>query len=88
MGSSRLPGGFTERMQYCQPLRNRFNSIMPTLEQVEKDAKQLTREDRAVLREMLENLAEDELEFTDEFKAKLERAKAQVAAGQVRVVRP
>lgn len=61
---------------------------MPTLEQVEKDAKQLTREDRAVLREMLENLAEDELEFTDEFKAKLERAKAQVAAGQVRVVRP
>lgn len=61
---------------------------MPTLEQVEKDAKQLTREDRAVLREMLENLAEDELEFTDEFKAKLERAEAQATAGQVRVVRP
>ena len=61
---------------------------MPTLEQVEKDAKQLTREDRAALREMLENLAEDELEFTDEFKAKLARAKAQAAAGQVRVVRP
>ena len=61
---------------------------MPTLEQVEKDAKQLTRADRAALREMLENLAEDELEFTDEFKAKLERAEAQAAAGQVRVVRP
>ena len=61
---------------------------MPTLEQVEKDAKQLTRAERAALREMLENLAEDELEFTDEFKAKLERAKAQVAAGQGRVMKP
>ena len=61
---------------------------MPTLEQIENEVMQLTRDERAALRAWLDDLAEDELEFTDEFKAKLERARQQLAAGQGRVVRP
>ena len=61
---------------------------MPTLEQIENEVKQLTRVERAALRDWLDDLLEDELEFTDEFKAKLARAKEQIAAGQGRIVRP
>ena len=61
---------------------------MPTLEQIENEVKQLTRVERAALRDWLDDLLEDELEFTDEFKAKLARAKEQITAGQGRIVRP
>ena len=35
--------------------------------------KQLTKVEQEILRVWLENLLEDQLEFTDEFKAKIER---------------
>ncbi len=46
---------------------------MPLLEQIENQVKQLTKAQQEALRDWLENLLEDQLELTDDFKAKIER---------------
>ena len=61
---------------------------MPTLEQIESEVKQLTRTEKEALRDWLENILEDELELTDEFKAKIERGEQDLREGKVRVRRP
>lgn len=53
-----------------------------------KELPKLTRAEQEELRDLLENILEDELEFTDEFKAKIERAKRDIAEGRGRVVKP
>ena len=53
---------------------------MPTLEQIEQQVKQLTRAEQEALREWLENVLEDELEMTDEFKAKIERGEHELSS--------
>jgi hypothetical protein len=61
---------------------------MPTRAQIEKDVVDLpTSEKRALLRR-LQDLLEDELKFTDEFKAKIECARRDIAQGRGQVVRP
>ena len=40
------------------------------------------------LRDWLENVLEDRLEMTEEFKADIETGKADIAAGRVRVRKP
>jgi hypothetical protein len=61
---------------------------MATLVQIEKQVEQLPRKEKKALLEWLEDLLEDELEFTDEFRAKIERAKRDIAEGRGRVVKP
>ena len=61
---------------------------MPTLEQIEHQVKQLTKADQQALRDWLENVLEDELELTDEFKAKIERGEQDIREGRVRVRKP
>ncbi len=56
---------------------------MPTLEKIEQEVKQLTKAEQETLRDWLENLLEDELEFTDEFKAKIERGERDIREGRV-----
>jgi len=46
---------------------------VPLLEQIENQVKQLTKAQQEALRDWLENLLEDQLELTDDFKAKIER---------------
>jgi mRNA-degrading endonuclease RelE of RelBE toxin-antitoxin system len=58
---------------------------MPTLEKIEDEVKQLPKAEQEALRDWLENILEDELEFTDEFKAKIERGEQDIRAGRVRV---
>jgi hypothetical protein len=58
------------------------------LEQVEEQVKRLSAAEQEALRDWLDNMLEDELEFTDEFKAKIERAKCDIAEGRGRVVKP
>jgi hypothetical protein len=55
---------------------------MQTLEKIEAEVKQLSKAEQEALRDWLENMLEDELEFTDEFKAKIERAKCDIAEGR------
>ena len=59
-----------------------FNYVMPTLEQVEEQVRMLTKADREALLDWLVNMVEDELELTEEFKAKIERGEQE---GQVYV---
>ncbi len=61
---------------------------MPTLEKIEEQVKQLTKAEQEALRDWLENLLEDELEFTDDFKAKIERGEQDIREGRVRVKKP
>jgi mRNA-degrading endonuclease RelE of RelBE toxin-antitoxin system len=61
---------------------------MQSLEKIEDEVKQLSKAEQEALRDWLENMLEDELEFTDEFKAKIERAKRDIAEGRGRVVKP
>jgi hypothetical protein len=61
---------------------------MPTLEQVEEQVKLLSKSDRAILLDWLGNMLEDELEITDEFKAKIERGEQDIREGRVRVRKP
>lgn len=61
---------------------------MRTLEQIWDDVKQLSKEDQEALFDWLTNLVEDQQELTDEFKAEIEQAKADIAAGRARIVKP
>jgi len=61
---------------------------MQTLEKIEDEVKQLSKAEQEALRDWLENMLEDELEFTDEFKAKIERGEQDIHAGRVRVHKP
>ena len=61
---------------------------MLTLEQIKNDVMQLSKADQETLLDWLTNVLEDELELTDEFKAKIERGQAEIAAGLGRTVLP
>jgi ElaB/YqjD/DUF883 family membrane-anchored ribosome-binding protein len=62
-----------------------FIKSMSTLQQIEAEVKQLSQAERDALRTFLDNLDEDALTLKDEFKAELDQAKADLAAGQGRV---
>jgi len=61
---------------------------MRTLEQLESDVRMLPPEKQQELRDWLENLLEDQLELTDEFKAKIERGEQDLREGRSRVRKP
>ena len=61
---------------------------MTALERIEKDVEALSSEEKHELFEKLVDLLEDDLELTDEFKAEIEQAKADIAEGRYRVVKP
>ena len=61
---------------------------MPMLEEIENQVKQLTKAQQEALRDWLDNLLEDELEFTDDFKAKIERGEQDLREGRVRIRKP
>jgi len=61
---------------------------MTTLEQVQEQVKQLSKAEQEALLDWLGNMLEDELEFTDEFKEKIERGEQDIREGRVRVRKP
>ena len=61
---------------------------MITLEKVEADVRKLSPRDQEMLRDWLENLLEDRLELTDEFKAEIAAGKKDIAEGRIRVRKP
>ena len=72
----------------CKAPYFEFNRAMPTLEQVEQQVKLLTKADQEALLDWLGNMLEDELELTDDFKAKTERGEQDIREGRVRVRKP
>jgi hypothetical protein len=65
-----------------------FDIGMSALQQIEEQVKRLSPAEQQALREWLDDILEDELEFTDEFKEKIERARREIAEGGGRVVKP
>jgi hypothetical protein len=61
---------------------------MQSLVKIEAEVMQLSREEKESLRDWLENLLEDDLELTDEFKAKIERGEQDLREGRVRIRKP
>lgn len=59
--------------------------MMPTLEEIENDVMQLSKAEQETLRDWLENMLEEDLEFTEEFKAKIGRAEQDIREGRVRI---
>ena len=59
---------------------------MSNLEQIKDDARRLSKDDQEALLDWVTNLLEDELELTDEIKAKIEQGKSDIAAGRYRIV--
>jgi hypothetical protein len=57
---------------------------MSTIQEIETAIERLPRDQIREIREWLEDLFEDELEFTDEFKASIERGEQDIAEGRVR----
>jgi hypothetical protein len=56
--------------------------------EIQENVKQLSRAEREALRDWLDNTLEDELEFTDEFKEKIERGEQDIREGRVRIRKP
>ncbi len=58
---------------------------MSTVQEIESAIQALPRQEIEVLQDWIANFLEDELEFTDEFKAKIQRAEQEMSAGKGRV---
>ena len=61
---------------------------MLTLEQVENQVKLWTKAEQEALLDWLANMLEDQLEFTEEFKAKIQRGEQDIREGRVRRRKP
>ena len=62
--------------------------MIKTLVEIEADVQKLSPQEQEQLREWLENLLEDRLELTEEFKAEVEAGKRDILEGRVRIRRP
>jgi predicted transcriptional regulator len=58
---------------------------MSTVKEIEEAIVKLSPEELAAVREFVEQVAEDQLELTDEFKAAIEAGERDIAAGRVRI---
>ena len=56
-----------------------------TLEQIESDVRNLSPQEQEQLHDWLENLLEDRLELSEEFRAEIEAGKKDIAEGRYRV---
>jgi hypothetical protein len=61
---------------------------MQTLEKIEAEVRLLPKAEQAALRDWLENMLEEDLELTEEFKAKIERGEQDLRDGRVRIRQP
>ena len=61
---------------------------MSTVQEIESAIQRLSPEEIRRLHSWLEEQFEDHLQFTDDFKASIERGKQQIADGEVRVHKP
>ena len=61
---------------------------MSTVQEIQAAIPKLSPKELEELKEWLEDYFEDQLELTDEVKAKLDESRAQIAAGQYRTRQP
>ena len=61
---------------------------MSLVQEIESAIQGLSAEQKRQIRDWIDELLENEMEFTDEFKTKIQRAKRHIAQGRGRVVKP
>jgi hypothetical protein len=61
---------------------------MSTVQEIQAAIPKLSAKELEELKQWLEDYFEDQLELTDEVKAKLDESRAQIAAGQYRTRQP
>jgi hypothetical protein len=61
---------------------------MSTVQEIESAVRKLPRAELVKLSEWIQDLLEDGKEFTDEFKASIERGKRDIAEGRTRLRKP
>jgi hypothetical protein len=61
---------------------------MARLKEIQQQARRLSRAEQEALHDWLGNILEDELEFTDEFKSKIERGEQDIREGRIRIRKP
>ena len=61
---------------------------MSTVKEIQAAIPKLSEKELAELKEWLEDFFEDQLELTDEVKAKLDNSRAEIAAGNYRTRQP
>jgi hypothetical protein len=61
------------------------NPVMSKVEQIEAKIERLSVQEKEQIRDWLEDLLEDQLEFTDKFRASIERGERDIAEGRTRV---
>ena len=54
---------------------------MSSVKEIESALEKLTLDEKQAVRDWLDDLIEDQLEVSDEFKAKIQRAQREIAAG-------
>ena len=60
---------------------------MSSVKEIESALVKLTLDEKQAVRDLLDDLIEDQLEVSDEFKAKVQRAKREIAGGEYSRVR-
>jgi len=63
-------------------------AAMSTVKEIESAITKLSLEEQRAVREWLDDLIEDQLELTDEVKAKLDQARQDIAEGRFRTRQP
>ena len=61
---------------------------MSTVQEINAAIRSLSLKEQIELRDALDDLVEDELDLTDEFKASIERGMQDIAEGRVRIRQP
>ena len=61
---------------------------MSTLAEIADAVRNLSAQEQEELRDLLDEILEDQLALTDEFKAKIAAGRADAAAGRVRIHKP
>jgi hypothetical protein len=61
---------------------------MSTVQEIQAAILKLSWQEQAELKEWLEDYFEDQLELTDEIKAKLDKSRSEIARGQYRTHQP
>ena len=61
---------------------------MSTVQEIKDAIRKLTLKEQIEVRNALDDLLEDELELSDEFKASIERGTRDIAEGRVRIRQP
>jgi hypothetical protein len=71
----------SEPMALARRLNLGHRVVMRTVEQIQSDIRQLSPGEMRKIRDFLDDIVEDELQFSDEFEAQIRESEAQMTEG-------